>query len=426
MLKTNGTGYRNDINPRSSVSVSLSISDYLSDEFDKSPWQRKVLISSFQLQELVKLNITPKFAGDLGFILYSSREGCVSMIIPRLGYRFESGYIANLALNIGDQKSYSVSCSKNIGGVGVGVQGTYSNNAFVPSISLSKSLTEATSCHFDASFSKNSSCGVSINSDYSDKTKVIFRTHISAKDLDFTIGFRYKLIEIISIKALQHIKLNNYKVSTKAEIYPEIGISVQLSKEISTSYLIEAGPRELKFVIKLKKNDFSLSLPVSITRVISYRNIGLCFLFAAGLSYIGYKGYNVLCPKDRRLSKGTSEQFSKEERKQDNSDYLIAIKEISRLIRQEESNKNGLIIIKGLYGYGDMKSISNQDLIDVTDALQVLVTDSKLYLNNESKSKVNGFYKPCNSHPLALYIKYKFSGVVIETIVQDTEPLILP
>lgn len=128
-----------------------------------------------------------------------------------------------------------------------------------------------------------------------------------------------------------------------------------------------------------------------------------------------------------------------EKKKRDHADTLIKLRQeaeaavelmmgtVERIIEAEE-NKHGLIITKALYGrLLSEKDLSEDECINVTIPVQVLVKDSNLILpQTKTKADTPGFYDPCPGVNKSLYIQYKFRNQLHETTIQDDEPIRLP
>lgn len=128
-----------------------------------------------------------------------------------------------------------------------------------------------------------------------------------------------------------------------------------------------------------------------------------------------------------------------EKKKRDHADTLLKQKQeaeaavdlmmesVQRTIETEES-RHGLIITKAVYGrlLSDGE-LSDDECINVTIPLQILVKDSKLQLpESKTKADIPGFYDPCPGVNKSLYIQYRFRNQLHETTVQDDEPIRLP
>ncbi|KAJ9599175.1 hypothetical protein L9F63_010352 [Diploptera punctata] len=103
-------------------------------------------------------------------------------------------------------------------------------------------------------------------------------------------------------------------------------------------------------------------------------------------------------------------------------------------VRSEEEAKKGLVIVKALYGRlinqaesrTDEESDSADEVIDVTIPLQCLVKDSKLVLQEASKSQLPGFYDPCVGEDKSLLVQYLFHSNLHEVTTEDSESLRIP
>lgn len=102
---------------------------------------------------------------------------------------------------------------------------------------------------------------------------------------------------------------------------------------------------------------------------------------------------------------------------------------VQRII-EEETEKNGLIVVKALYGKLDDKSENGfveGKYIDVAVPLQCLVKNSSLLIpEKNSKTGLLGFYDPCLGEEKSLSIRYKFRGKLHHVILGDFEPVKIP
>lgn len=133
------------------------------------------------------------------------------------------------------------------------------------------------------------------------------------------------------------------------------------------------------------------------------------------------------------------EEEDLEKKKKDNADTLanqrqeaeaaidLMLETVDRIIEAEEK-RNGLIITKAVYGRllseGDL---SEDECINVTIPVQVLVKDSQLQLpDSKTKADIPGFYDPCPGVSKSLYIQYRFRNQQHEATIEDDEPIRLP
>jgi DnaJ family protein C protein 11 len=74
-----------------------------------------------------------------------------------------------------------------------------------------------------------------------------------------------------------------------------------------------------------------------------------------------------------------------------------------------------------------MPMSARKDFIDVTIAVQSLVTNSQLHISGgHSKSNLIGFYDPCYGEKKHLRIIYQFQGRLHEVTVGDKQPVAAP
>lgn len=92
----------------------------------------------------------------------------------------------------------------------------------------------------------------------------------------------------------------------------------------------------------------------------------------------------------------------------------------------EENERQGLIILKALYGALTENDDENDSKIDVTIPTQCLVNSSTLILYNSTKSELPGFYDPCIGEEKSLFIEYSYKNQQHSISIRDTEPVRLP
>ncbi|XP_061392034.1 dnaJ homolog subfamily C member 11 [Musca vetustissima] len=98
-------------------------------------------------------------------------------------------------------------------------------------------------------------------------------------------------------------------------------------------------------------------------------------------------------------------------------------------IVQEETERNGLIIVKATYGQTEddnQNDFIKESSIDVTVPVQCLVKDGVLELYNSSKSDLPGFYDPCIGESKFLRIDYMHNNVNKSIVLKDIEAVRLP
>ncbi|GAB6019049.1 hypothetical protein CHUAL_000676 [Chamberlinius hualienensis] len=134
--------------------------------------------------------------------------------------------------------------------------------------------------------------------------------------------------------------------------------------------------------------------------------------------------------RDAEKQKEANASKVAEKKREAESAVNLMQKTYERIVETEEK-KNGLVIIKAIYGNlqkseSDSGSSTGQEVIDVTVQLQCLVKDSKLIIYESSKCQLPGFYDPCVGEEKSLLIKYKFHNLQHEVTITDDQMIRLP
>ncbi|ORZ25560.1 hypothetical protein BCR42DRAFT_340731 [Absidia repens] len=104
-----------------------------------------------------------------------------------------------------------------------------------------------------------------------------------------------------------------------------------------------------------------------------------------------------------------------------------------RKTKVESDKKDGLVIVKALYGHlenlvdeeGDDEEA--EGVIDVTVVLQAMVNESRLTIpSGHSKTNICGFYDPCLGERKQLKVQYRFQHQLHQVIIKDSAALIVP
>ncbi|XP_048737350.1 dnaJ homolog subfamily C member 11-like isoform X2 [Ostrea edulis] len=121
-----------------------------------------------------------------------------------------------------------------------------------------------------------------------------------------------------------------------------------------------------------------------------------------------------------------------EELLQKKKDAEIAIELMQQTVEKSleyETRRNGLIILKALYGrlVTQDGELIDSECIDVKVPLQALVVESQLIiLDSNTKSDLPGLYDPCPGKEKSLYIRYNFRNRPHQATFNDKEPIRLP
>jgi len=147
--------------------------------------------------------------------------------------------------------------------------------------------------------------------------------------------------------------------------------------------------------------------------------------------------------RQRRLTKlrqENAEEMAQARREAENDVELMRFAVQRKRLAEEE--RGGVVILRALFGrMPDLHPDKNKRQpregeewpradplcnMEVTEALQYLLEDSKLQLFNSSKKGLPGFCDPSPGEDKQLYVLYKFKGRLHEVVVADSAPLSLP
>jgi curved DNA-binding protein CbpA len=430
MYKARHHRYLTEVNHRSNITLNLSCADYLdsTSDFASSRWHKKLTDESFVLSELIKLNLTSRLTGDLGFLLYTSDAGCLSAITPKLSYSFGSGYVLSSAFQIGNHFHASVSLGKSFQGVAVSTQFDVSSSGIVPKLALAKAINEQVNVKFNLSGGENQACAVSITNNRSKNSKIQYKIDSSKKNFSASVHFSHELYDKVYFKLGASVLAEDLENKRKqvVRILPSFGLAVCFNKSSSASYTVEPSSQGIQLVSKFRNGETEIKVPLRLSNFASLQKFVFCSGIVVGLALWTYLLHKVLRP-GKLFDKRTKQEILAKDALEDHKAHNATIREPASFIRIRERQRNGLIILYAVYGIFDEKlEATTAHCIDVTDALQLQVEDSRLYLTAKSKSTISGFYKVAEESASRLYIKYSFADVVSEKILQDTEILVLP
>lgn len=111
------------------------------------------------------------------------------------------------------------------------------------------------------------------------------------------------------------------------------------------------------------------------------------------------------------------------------------MRETLRGIVSREWQKQGVVIVRALYGempervdmYRTLREQAFGEVIDVTKPVQYLVHESKILIPaGNSKVMLKGFYDPVSGYPKVLAIRYMFRNQLHQAVVNDFDRVRLP
>ncbi|CAH1955822.1 unnamed protein product [Acanthoscelides obtectus] len=270
-------------------------------------------------------------------------------------------------------------------------------------------------------------------------TQVIRETEKNRYNFSIQVGLphSYVLMQYTRKLISQELKL---RIALKAGTFGgviEYGAEKKISKFSNLAFSVVCGvPAGVKLKIRLTRASQTYSFPIHLCEEVMPAPVFYATIVPLVLYIVVKKGFVepfIKEEKSKKLEKQKQDNFNKllEKRRE-----AMAAQELMQAtynrIRDEESNKKGLVIINAIYGkiikdasqQGDME-ISN-DVVDVTIPVQCLVKDSKLVIHERTKSELPGFFDPALGEEKMLHIIYTYHDEPHEVTVADHEPVRLP
>jgi curved DNA-binding protein CbpA len=110
LIKQSNEQYlRSELNPRTDLTLSVSVADYL-DSNGEDPL--KLRPGAVQLQEMVRFNLSQRLAADLGFMVYAKGNLGMAVITPRLYWSLGNGLNAQFGAQLGERSSCTLAVYK--------------------------------------------------------------------------------------------------------------------------------------------------------------------------------------------------------------------------------------------------------------------------------------------------------------------------
>lgn len=189
-----------------------------------------------------------------------------------------------------------------------------------------------------------------------------------------------------------------------------------------------------------RTTNLTLSFSISFNRVqislaLSRLNHYICIPFViSDIPTLSSTFISILAPTifnflyDFTIDKLSGSKKNNVNQKEQAKNFIEVMGEEIKKKQEEERNKQGLVILKAFYGnlpdHSDYEL--SETIIDITLPLQYMVKDSKLFLDESSKSNLMGSYDPCPSIPKSLEITYMFNNEIHKIKIKDNEQLKIP
>lgn len=248
-----------------------------------------------------------------------------------------------------------------------------------------------------------------------------------------------------SVPSIHHEDLSNSPVEMVTDVTLttsseyDIGMNMMLVKTIGDETEIGFGVGaskeegiQLKFSLK-RSDRHHFTLPIVLTHSFNWKMLLMATLtpitcYTLLENFVMNPLMNYWRRKETK-SKRKEIYLATQHKRQVALQELEKIREKALQSRNAEEEVNGLIIINAKYG--DLEHVDDDvneypSWIDLTDQLQFLVSNSKLYLPEYSKSRMEGSFDPAPGSPKTLLVWYRFRGKTHRVEIDDEEELKIP
>ncbi|KAK8803560.1 hypothetical protein WA158_001254 [Blastocystis sp. Blastoise] len=409
----------------SSFSCELDISSILN-KTERIHDMKSMSISHISLNQMIETQITPQDTLILAGSTFSAKKQSVFSAVLGWKRSIDETCYSNLTLQGGQERKVHFDLVKSLDRVTTGIWGIeLGNSGLGVSLRAVRQMTPELVGSIQWGFGSLS--GVSFNLD---------NVHENGKNrLGISVGEDTSL-EASASRYINKKKDVSAKISFVASMQ-DISVETLLSKNIGeiskVNMGLAIGVRGVFLNFRYLRGSMRFILPIQLSH--QYDNYTSILMgYGIPLSFLGI--YYYYTSKDYK--KAIKEYQAEEERRSKN---LLASKRIYAQVQvnmlkkladkkyKEETDCNGLIIVKAVYGdkrYVGFKE--NTNCVDVTMACRYLVSNSTLKLYAGTKQDYIGFYNPSleKNVELALYVRYINNGILYEKTVDDVDPLFLP
>ncbi|XP_018572259.1 dnaJ homolog subfamily C member 11 [Anoplophora glabripennis] len=270
-------------------------------------------------------------------------------------------------------------------------------------------------------------------------TQVIRDTENNRYNFSIQVGLPHSFVLLQYTRKMMNQELK-LKIAVKYGTFGgviEYGAEKKISKHSNLSFAVVCGvPSGVKLKIRLTRASQTYSFPIHLCEEVMPAPIFYATIVPLVVFVVVKKGFVepfLKEEKSKKVEKQKQNNYNKllEKRKEAVAAQELMMATYNR-IREEESNKKGMVIIKAIYGriitergnQGDAE-LSNE-VIDVTVPIQCLVKDSKLVIHGRTKSELPGFFDPALGEEKMLHIIYNYHDQPHEVTIADNESLRLP
>ncbi|CAD6998560.1 unnamed protein product [Ceratitis capitata] len=414
-------------NPRGNITINVNATEIFT-PYDDTQIPR-VEISSMSISQSIEAPINRKDTLTLGGNLYSSNgNGNGNFIL--CGRRLVNKGWLELDIGAGNGPLVGVKGGRTLSSV-ITVNGGTSMNfrdgRVIPAVfsTLAVQLDKHTMGSLTLNVSSQSSMTTQIDSS-SEK---------HAWTTSFVIGFPHIYLSAAYTRKMieNELKLKFVAKLGTFGFLAEYGAEKKISKYSSMFAAVSLGvPSGVMLKFKIVRSNQSYIFPIHLSEEIVPAAVFYATVTPVLMWFFVKK--TILDPmrlerKNAEIekTKRSNEQRLTRQRQEAHAAVELMQHTYERIV-SEESNRNGLIITKAIYGQMEDSSINLREnaFIDVTIPLQCLVKEGTLVLYRSSKSELPGFYDPCIGEDKILKIDYTFRNQSNSIIIKDMDSVQLP
>lgn len=429
---------RSELNPRTELSVGMSVAEWWDGEEEEGVDLRPV---SVQLQEMVRVQFAPRLAGDLGCMLYNKGSLGVAVLTPRLYWSLGAGMNIQAAAQIGEKNSsLTLAVYKSYQDLTLSAQVGISPSNTVTVLSANSVLSPTTTAKVDLQLGSQSQLSLSAKRKIGLHSSITPTLRFFGKGGEFGLHYHWRLMKKLAAHVSATVAGEERKSGLAVHMSCSAGFALKLTKYTKASYVLELGEGEIRGVFGVTRGGLNIRLPVVISRVLNTSNVLVAGAALSLCAYLTLTLHSYLYDDPLKSSKKTKKT---EQRQLEINEGHRAAEEYVMMIRSKalqsalfEQERRGLVILEAFYGSWTLvekmensgTEVTSKEVYDVTQQLQVLIEHHRLLMPAISKASQYGFYNPCLeiNTPLGLYVKYQYGGETSRKVVRDMEALSLP
>jgi len=428
---------RSELNPRTELSITLSLAEYW-DSNGEDPMNLRPV--SVQLQEMVRVQLAPSVAGSVGCMVYTKGSLGVTVLTPRMYWSLGAGMNVQVAAQIGEKNSScTLALYKSFHDLTLSAQVGFSPNNTLTVLSATCALSPSTTAKADLhlgpqpQLSLSAKRKVGLHSSFSPSLR--FHGH----GADLGLQFHWRVMKRVAGFVSATVAGEETKNDLVRHFSVAAGLRLKLTKFTKATYSLELEEGEVRAIFGVTRGGFNIRVPMILSRVLNASNIlvagaalGLCAFATRALhSYF----YDDPLKEGKRAKKEEQRQVEIGEGRRAAEEYVMMIRSKALQSALSEQERRGLVILEAYYGHLSLlervaagATVTSTEIYDVTQQLQVLVEHHRLLMPAASKGAQYGFFNPCldGETPLGLLVKFQYGGETGRKLVKDIEALSLP